>query len=179
MKRVNVIALVACWAVFGLSGTAFGDDVIDFDDLKGDNIQVPDGYGGVADWGGWVYYGFDQFPYNPHSAPNRVYNNTDGVFGFGYDAFFDGAWFAGHDTVQFELYLDGDLVHTSEIVDNMSDGVVRWLPSGYDLAIDTVKVLGNLGFFVMDDVTYHKVPAPATISLLGLAGLFARRRRRR
>lgn len=49
MKRVNVIALVACWAVFGLSGTAFGDDVIDFDDLKGDNIQVPDGYGGVAD----------------------------------------------------------------------------------------------------------------------------------
>jgi len=163
-----VLVALALLAPAGLASI-----VINFDDLVG-QAQVPDGYGGVNNWGGWEYYDWSQPPYNPHSPPCRVYNYTDGIFTFGYDVLFEGAWFAGYDSVYFQLYNDGSLVHTSSSVVLGGDGVPKWLASGYNGMIDQVKVVGSLGFFVMDDVQY--VPEPATVGLLAVAALALRRR---
>ena len=179
MRGLKTLAIAVCGA-FALSGLAFGT-VIDFDDLTGSGI-VPDGYGGVADWGLWTYYDSPQSPYNPHSGLTRVYNTGDGIFDFGTDVSFDGAWFAGYGSssgflpIFFELYAGGGLVHTSGQIDLLGDGVPTWLDAGYGGMIDTVRVVGSPGFFVMDDVTY--TPTPGALALLGL-GMFGLGRRRR
>ncbi len=173
-KLLGAALLLVLWAPVA----AFGSIVIDFDDLIGSG-QVPDGYGGVGDWGGWTYYDAPQPPYNPHSPPCRVYDNTNGIFDFGSDVVFEGAWFAGHGqhdgflNVYFELYDNNALVHTSGEVD--PDGTPQWLGSGYAGLVDEVKVIGSYGFFVMDDVQY--VPEPATLALLAFGGLALLRRR--
>lgn len=178
MKTIGFLAAVG--ASVALATAASASIIIDFDDLVGQG-PVPPGYGGVSDWGGWWYYDWAQPPYNPNSPPVRVYNVTDGMFTFADDVIFEGAYFAGYGVadgyqpISFNLYLGGNLVHTSGSLDLMSDGVPRWLASGYGGLIDTVKVNGTYGFFVMDDVTY--IPAPGTLALLGLAGLGLRRRR--
>jgi hypothetical protein len=154
--------------------------VIDFEDLSGQNL-VPDGYGGVSDWGDWYYYDWDQPPYNPHSGIVRVYNLGDGHFTFENDQIFQGAWFAGYGSnegfspISFNLFLDGDLVHVSDSIDLVPDGNTYWLDSGYAGYVDMVQVNGSHGFYVMDDVTY--VPAPGALALLGIGLLGARRRR--
>lgn len=159
--RVNhVFNIAAACVVAGLVGSASAD-VINFDDLVGSGA-VPPGYGTVQDWPSWTHYDVEQFPYNPHSPPTRVYNTADGVFNFGREVVFEGAWFAGHGTsrgflpISFELYRNNVLVHTSGSIDLLSDGVPTWLDSGFTEAIDSVKVLGSPGFYVMDDVTFHE-----------------------
>ena len=166
MRTLAIILVLALFAPAGLASV-----VINFDDLVGQGV-VPDGYGGVNDWGGWEYYDWAQDPYNPHSPPCRVYNYTDGFFAFGYDVVFEGAWFAGYDSVYFQLYNDNQLVHTSGSI-GLSN-VPTWLGAGYNGAVDQVQVVGSMGFFVMDDVQY--VPEPATLGLLALAALVLRRR---
>jgi hypothetical protein len=177
-KLLGAALMLALWAPV----VALGSIVVDFDDLIGQD-EVPDGYGGVADWGTWWYYDWSQPPYNPHSPPCRVYNaGGDGIFSFGDDVVFEGAWFAGHGehdgfgNVYFELYKDDLLVHTSGEVD--SNATPQWLGSGYDGLVDKVQVRitqGNWGFFCMDDVTY--VPEPASLTFLALGGLALLRRR--
>ncbi len=177
MKVMKLIAVGAAMAV----ACAVNATVIDFDDLVGSG-PVPDGYGGVADWGDWTYYDSVQPPYNPHSGATRIYNTGDGHFTFEDEVIFQGAWFAGYGSsggflpISFGLYIDGELVHMSDSIDLLGDGVPTWLDSGYDGYIDMVKVSGSHGFYVMDDVTF--IPAPGAIALLGvgLAG-FTRRRR--
>lgn len=158
-------------------------DVINFDDLFGQG-PMQDGYGGVADWhsGGWYYYDWDQPPYNPHSGKTRLYSTVGGnEFTFAHDVVLDGAWFSGNGTqngfppISWSLYYKGNLVHTSNTLD-CSD-IPTYMPTGYNGLVDRVQVNGTTDFFVMDDLTYN-VPGPASVSLLGLAGLAAGRRRR-
>lgn len=158
--------------------------VVDFDDLVGDNILVPDGYGGINWDSNWIYYGFDQFPYTPESIPNRVYQNYDKwpdfnqtyAIPFYFPSFvrFDGAYFAGEAPVTFELYNSGSLVATSGTL--TSSSTPTFLASGYAGLVDEVRVVSNT-FRVMDNVTYNTdtetVPEPSTILGLGLLGFGA------
>ena len=179
---MNVLKGLICavGASLALSGLAAAT-VLDFEDLVDQN-PVPDGYGGVVDWGDWWYYDWPQSPYVPHSGNVRVYNIGDGHFTFEEPVIFEGAWFAGYGTgdgflpINFQFYLDGDLVHTSDSIDLIPDDQAYWLGSGYSGWVDHVVVQGSLGFFVMDDVQF--VPGPGALALLSLGVLGLARRRR-
>jgi hypothetical protein len=169
--RKLVLLTLLLVLVAGLAMNA-GATIINFDDLVGDNLPVPDGYGGVTWYGEWTYYGFTQDPYNPHSPPNRVYTgNADARFTFGSSVTFDGAWFAGQptSTVQFQGYLNGVLQFTSDMLTTSS--TPTFLSSGYAGLVDDIHVLSNApDFWVMDDVTYNGgggVPEPGSLLLLG------------
>lgn len=97
------------------------------------------------------------------------------------DFVFDGAWFTGGATVQFELYRDGRLVHRSVESPELS-AVPLYLPSGYSGLVDSVIVLGTQGYYAMDDFTFNSRPIPeaSTGAMLGgglvlLAFAFLRR----
>ena len=88
---------------------------------------------------------------------------------------FDGAWFSGLYGLAFDLYDGSTLVHASTPV-ALTD-VSTFIPSGYSGAITSivfVAPLHYLGYFALDDLTYHDlavtaVPEPASVPLI-LAG---------
>lgn len=162
MRSGRTYHAIVVGIVAGVVGAATGD-VIDFDDLMGAGV-VPDGYGTVEEWNGWVYFRLSMPPYNPHSPPSRIYKSSlgTGEIRFGRGIVFEGAWFAGHGTsrgllpISFSLYLDDQLVHTSGQIDLVSDGVPTWLASGFSGLVDTVVVNGSHGYYVMDDLTFFE-----------------------
>jgi hypothetical protein len=171
MRKLAVSLLfVLLVAVVASAGTVD----VNFDDLPGDGLLVPQGYGGI-DWNSnWTYYGDVQDPYNPHTPPNRVYTfDPNGAFSFVTPEIFDGAWFAGNAfaTVQFELFdPNGVLVWTSGMLDPSS--TPTFLDSGYSGLVKTVFVESpSPDFYIMDDVTYHTpggtTPEPSSLMLLG------------
>jgi hypothetical protein len=155
---------------------------VTFDDLIGSDI-VPDGYGSIRWDSNFEYYGFEQSPYNPESAPNRVYGNyskwnnapSSVPFYFLSPVVFEGAYFSGFDSgvpVSFSLYKGGILQATSASL-TPSD-TPTFLSSGFAGLIDEVRVNWYNGYAVMDNVTYtipSSVPEPATV--IGLLGLGA------
>jgi hypothetical protein len=164
---------------------------VNYDNLPGENMPVPQGYGGINWNNNWIYYGFVDPPYTAHSLPNRVYDLAQ----YPSDTFtfvnpngdiFGGAWFAGYGfaTVQFVLYNGLDQMWTSEVL-SPSD-VPTFLSSGYFGLVTTVEVQSpSPDFFVMDDVTYStglSTPEPSTLTLfsaglVGAAGAVLRKRR--
>jgi len=156
--------------------------VIDFEDLTGQAF-LPADYAGLTWTSGWEYYDWSQPPYNPSSGVVRVYNNG-GLppvgFSFSSPVVFTGAYFSGEYAAQYELWLNGNLVATSPLIS--ISAIHTFLASGYGGLVDEVRLTGiTQGQFVMDDVTYSgsAIPEPATLTFiaLGMAGLFALRRR--
>lgn len=195
-SRVGVFVLTTLLA--GVGFVAADPVVITFDDLRGDNLPVPRGYGGI-DWlNGWTHYEFDQPPYTPHSRRQRIYPTAVAVpigtvierqFEFSSAELFAGAWFAGHTSlngvdafIQFNLYDDGVRVASSSLL--APTELPTFLASGYNGTIDRVGVVSNTaGYWVMDDVTYGSdpapVPEPATFALMGIGLAAAWRAKRR
>ncbi|MEW5687592.1 MAG: PEPxxWA-CTERM sorting domain-containing protein [Pseudomonadota bacterium] len=167
--------------------------VLDFDDLTGLGA-MPSTYQGVA-FEDFSYYDTPKLPQYPtKSGMTSLYANYDrhqpgsastSIFRFGDDVRFDGAWFAGRLAVVFELYRDGQRVHTSSPLGLNS--TMQYLASGYDGLVDEVRLYGNSGNWVMDDLTYSvgdfaaPAPEPATWAMMilgfGAAGAVIRRRR--
>jgi len=155
--------------------------VVTFDDLVGQDL-VPDGYGGIKWDSNFVYYGFEQSPYNPESEPNRVYTNYS-KWGFGSSSLpfyfsspviFDGAYFSGYDSsvpVSFSLYKGGILQATSASLTPSS--IPTFLSSGYTGLVDEVRVNWFNGGTVLDNVTYRNASVPEPATLIGLLGLGA------
>ncbi|WP_321472403.1 PEP-CTERM sorting domain-containing protein [uncultured Paludibaculum sp.] len=174
MGKLLSCALLVC----AFSATAPAA-VLTFEDLTGSGV-VPIDYAGVTWDGFWSYYDSPQDPYNPASGVERVYNYGTRQFAFATPVVFNGAYFAGTDNLQYDLYLTGGLVASSGSIELSS--TPTFLASGYSGLIDEVRVNATPGYFVMDDVTFNAsaVPEPTSIGLvgLGLAGLLVRRFRR-
>ncbi len=180
MKKLLLAAFSTfAFALSYLPSTA-NATVITFDNLSG-NGTLASNYAGLT-WGsGWMYYDSNQSPYNAFSGKERIYNYNSGKsFKFANDVVFTGAYFAGYNSISFDLFNDGQLVDTTSSI-NLS-AAPTFLSTNYTGAVDEVRVNGTGGYFVMDNVTFApaNIPEPASLALLGmgLAGLVASRRRK-
>ncbi|MEI1373049.1 PEP-CTERM sorting domain-containing protein [Nostoc sp. UHCC 0926] len=187
MKTYHVLQATLTLATCALSALAISTSanastVVTFDDLKGDNLLVPDGYGGIQWDNNWIYYGFEQNPYTPESIPNRIYGNyikwdiglTSIPFYFASPVIFDGGYFAGMDSsypASFSLYNGGTLQATSASLTPSS--TPTFLSSGYTGLVDEVRVNWYNSETALDNVTYHTAAVPEPASLIGLVGLGA------
>jgi len=97
------------------------------------------------------------------------------------DFTFDGAWFSGFEPIQYQLYNNGQLVHTSIASPDLTN-VPVFISSGYTGMVDEVVILGTQGYYAMDDFTFNSapIPEPGTYGMLaaGLVGIGALMRRR-
>ncbi|MEH2002023.1 MAG: PEP-CTERM sorting domain-containing protein [Nostoc sp.] len=186
MKTYHVLqatlTLATCTlSALAISTSANASTVVTFDDLTGDNLLVPDGYGGIQWDNNWIYYGFEQNPFNPESIPNRIYGNygkwngpSSIPFYFASPVIFDGGYIAGSDAsvpASFSLYNGGTLQATSASLTPFS--TPTFLSSDYTGLVDEVRVNWNNNTTVLDNVTYHTAAVPEPASLIGLLGLGA------
>lgn len=174
---------------------------LDFEDLSTVSTPysvVPDPYNGFT-FGGW-FFGVDTIytagsgaidlytDYaNPSDPSAYVITNTNNQITSATAFVFDGATFSGYSGVTFQLWLGGNVVHTSASLPDASGTdpyAPTFLASGYSGQVDQVVVTGVQGYYSMDDFTYHAaaaVPEPTSDVLLlgGLAALVGVTRRRR
>lgn len=171
-------------AVSAMAASPARATVVNFDSLPG-NGPMPATYGGIAWAPGWNYVSVENPAFNAHSSPTRVYS-VDAETSFSFlngDQVFEGAWFAGYYYVSFNLYYDGELVHSSPVLEMFGSGPARFLATGYAGLVDSVTVVGVAGGYAMDDLTYHaEVPEPGmpellAAGMLAAAGLNARSRK--
>jgi len=143
--------------------------VVDFDDLEGFG-PIPAGYAGFENWGSWAHSTSADETYFPRSGETFALSvGAPAPIVFGQPFAFSGAWFTGYANhgVLFELYVGGELVHTSEIL-MIEQGFHQWLGSGYDGAVDEVLVVNAVGanFWCMDDLTYEDGTVATTATSL-------------
>jgi hypothetical protein len=177
-KQIGLIILT-----LGLPGFVARASVVDLNvddiDTSSGEVPMPAGYGGLS----WAHnigvWGFAQYPYNPATPPNRVTFNYTGPIDVVAESLvtflngpevFDGAYFSGNYTAQFNLYNGTTLVATSGVL-ALSD-VATFLPSGYSGLVTSVGIVGDKGYFAMDDFQYGvPVPEPCSLSLACLGAL--------
>jgi opacity protein-like surface antigen len=190
-----MVAAVAAGFAAVSSGAAQAElVVVDFESLDGTGV-VGDGYGGIIWDDNFSFYDTAETPFTPKSGSTVAFTNyakaSPGVnhtqaFRFAVPVSFQGAWFSGKPfNVKMDYYLAGTLVGSSALLLTSADPTFL---AGPRSAVDEVRVSGNSGNWVMDDVTYNTViptgvPEPATWALMiggfGLTGLASGRRRRR
>lgn len=165
--------------------------VLNFDDLTGTGL-VPATYGGVIFGDDFSHYDapVDGFP--PASGKTTLYanyakhspgSNAIQTFRFGELVRFDGAFFSGKAPVAFDLYREGVKVASVAAFELANEA--RYYATNYGGLVDEVRLAGNSGNWVMDDLTYTTgvtgVPEPGVWALMilgfGAAGASLRRRR--
>jgi len=165
MKRiVNAFVAISIVMMVNVAAVQAVTVVVDFEDLTGQYEPIPDGYGGIDNWGDesayWTTWDTPDDDYPPHSGVRRGFPFGLGApIRFGTEYVFDGSWLSGPECagtwfVWYELYLAGELVHTSETTQPYP--APQWFPSGYDLVVDEVRIWSNYDWcpFCMDDFTY-------------------------
>jgi hypothetical protein len=182
-----------------LAGSAWaGPIVLGFDDIQtnGGVVNMPSGYGGFQ-WPNTVGVWIGQGSYPAESVPNVVLFNNNGNYGYlETDIFttsgtvvFDGAYFSGPASggpIYFNLYDNGVKVWTSAQL-TPDPNTPQYLASGYTGAVNEIGIVGNDGYFVMDNFTFQQsggtTPEPGSIALFGtglvaIAGMARRKLKR-
>jgi hypothetical protein len=183
--KFKFLKMAVAGLVLSVSGFA-NATILDFEDLAGSGLfnSLPNNYAGISWAANFWAYDAPQGPYNAHSGDVRLAanGNNPGDTSFTFlngGVTFDGAWFAGNSVdVHWELFSNNNLVHTSAVL-NVSAST-EFLTSGYIGQVDRVRIIGQSGQYVMDDLTFTsamQVPEPSTLAILslGLMGLAARR----
>lgn len=174
MKLLAAKLISGLLAASALASAPASATVVNFDSLRGSG-PMPGVYRDIAWEQGWYYLSSAFPPFNAHSSPTRVFadaNEKSFTFLDG-DQIFKGAWFAGYYYVSFNLYNDGVLVHSSPTLQLFGTGPSQFLASGYKGFVDTIKVVGVAGGYVMDDVTFRgEVPEPGVPELM-IVGMLA------
>lgn len=188
-KSLRGLVAAACLVALLPMAANAASTVLSFDDIAADGA-VPLNYGGL-DWSsfGWTVFSAPAAPYTAHSGAGRITTgflaeSATSLIRFVAPTTFEGAWFAGLGGAElgFDLYRDGQLVHSTASLDPSS--TPAFLASGYAGLVDGVVVRSaNHGEFVMDDFRFvaAPVPEPETYALMlaGLAGVACAVRRRK
>jgi len=195
MFRVSTCAAAAGLALCltAAPASAATTFVLDFDDLTGIGA-MPEEYGGVIFGTDFRHYDTPVTGFPPSSGLTTIYPNYDKYpagdsatlrFRFTEAVRFDGAFFAGKFPVAYEFYRDGQKVGSAGTF-ALSTSAAQFYASGYNGLVDEVRISGNSGNWVLDDLTYttgvaDPVPEPGTWALMilgfGTAGAALRRRR--
>jgi hypothetical protein len=165
--------------------------VLNFDDLTGIGV-MPNEYGGVIFGNDFSHYDTPVVGFPPASGLTTIYANyakyppgqsSTLTFRFTELVRFDGAFFSGKAPVAYDFYREGVKVGSAGSF-NLSTSQARYYASGFAGLVDEVRLSGNTGNWVMDDLTYSTgvVPEPGTWALMilgfGAAGAALRSRRR-
>jgi hypothetical protein len=175
MIRSILLVLIAFFVSH--AAAAAPPTVLTFDDINtpAGNTPMPPGYGGLS-WPINMGVSRGSLPvYAPQSPPKFVLfdlNNDSGrveslVTFISGPKIFDGAYFSGYYDVQLKLYSGVTLVSTSSILSlgDIGSGPT-FLESGYAGPVDSVGIVGERGYFVMDNFTFEQVPEPSALTLL-------------
>lgn len=179
MKNI-LVSLLLC-----VASAAASADVINFDDLAGDEtVAIGNGYQGF-DWDNAGAIGADAYPGSGYdagvvSAGNVAFNRDGGTLaimragGFKFvGAYFTSAWL--EQELAFEGYAGGQLLVSSSVSYLIDTTTPRWIELGWS-GIDMLVIYNSSGTqWAMDDFT---VPEPASLGLFGAClGLLALTRR--
>lgn len=193
MHRNAILAAAAGLALSlgATAATAATTIVLNFDDLAGAGL-MPTEYGGVVFGDDFSHYDTPATGFPPASGLTTVYANYQkhrpGLeatlsFRFNEPVRFDGAFFSGRLHVAYDFYRAGAKVGSAGHF-TLGDHAAYYA-SGHDGLIDEVRLSGNAGNWVMDDLTYTTgltapVPEPATwaLMILGFGGAGAALRHR-
>jgi hypothetical protein len=199
LTMISFLRTAAAAAVLATLVPVASADVLTFDDLTNGPTFFTSDYNGfkfgtnnIADT---AWFATDEisgfYPFKSASTvvstdfglyePGNLHEATQGITSAA-DFTFQGAWFGGFSTITYKLYNNGNLVHTSAESGPLSD-TSAFVPSGYAGLIDEVVIVGEQGYYVMDDFTYNTppVPEPGTVALMlvGLAAVGSVVRRRK
>lgn len=148
-------------AGFALAATASAQQVVlDFEDLVG-FAPIPAGYGGVADWGSWAHSDAVDPNYPPASGVVRVFSvGLQQNIEFGQEVVFEGANVVSALPFAWELFHQGQLVHTSATLSPNTGGPAVWLASGYSGPVDELRYQSAVNVHSVDDFTYTPMGDP-------------------
>lgn len=163
IRKFVITAATVCCALLSYAEAAV--TVIDFEEYEGspNRTQFAPNFHGVtfsSDFGVWQTVS----PGQAHSGRTCALANriTEGykecTFTFTTSGRrFLGAWIIVFgDSVQFVLYKSGDVVGRSSVLSNTPSST--FLASSYDGPVDSVGVLGNRGYYGLDDLTWSDDP---------------------
>lgn len=191
---LNVKKILVAASVFAATLASANTTVLTFDDLQtnGGVVQMPQHYGGLtwdfsSNWSiGWQVWDTAQYSYPAASGDNVAFAHSNEIgVSFANASVFNGAFFGGHTTASFDLYLNNQLVASSPVGSMGTSGnAAQWIGSGYSGLVDRVhvKTYGGRSDWVMDNFTFTTaVPEPETYAMLlagmGLIGSIVKRRK--
>jgi len=192
-KTICAAATGVALSLTASAASAASTIVLNFDDLTGMGL-VPAEYGGVIFGDDFSHYDTPADGFPPASGQTTIYanyakyapgNGSTLTFRFTELVRFDGAFFSGKAPVTYDFYREGVKVGSAASfgLSNQS----AYYASGYADLVDEVRLSGNNGNWVMDDLTYTTgvnapVPEPGAWALMimgfGAAGAALRSRRR-
>ena len=127
---------------------------LDFEDLAG-FAPIPAGYGGVSDWGSWAHSDTPDPNYPPASGATRIFSvGQQAPIVFGEDVVFEGAHVVTAAPFAWKLYYQGQLVHTSAVLQPNTGGPAVYLASGYTGFVDSIEYDSPVNVHSVDDMMF-------------------------